>query len=87
LAHIVCIPTLVAADAILSGDLKIILPDWQLSSFDLSIVYPQTLRGAFKLRLFIDTLVNSFPAAHTPWDEALCKAGLLPADLVLQKVR
>lgn len=86
-AGIVCIPTLVAADAILSGELKIILPDWQLSSFDLSIVYPQTLRGAFKLRLFIDTLVNSFPAAHTPWDEALCKAGLLPADLVLQKVR
>lgn len=77
-AGIVCIPTLVAADALLRNELELVLPDWPLSGFDLSVVYPRTLRGAHKLRLFIEALSTSFPAGEPPWDKELAGMGILP---------
>ena len=76
-AGIVCLPTLVAADAILNGQLQLVLPEWELSSFPFSVVYPRTNRGGLKLRLFIESLLSKF-SGMPPWDRALIEKGLLP---------
>ncbi|HSW18603.1 MAG TPA: substrate binding domain-containing protein, partial [Ramlibacter sp.] len=80
-AGIVCLPTLVAGEAIRRGELKVVLPEHQLSSFPLSAVYPNTSRKAFKLRLFIEHIGNEF-THDPPWDAALIKLGLIPAALI-----
>jgi DNA-binding transcriptional LysR family regulator len=80
-AGIVCLPTLVAGDAILRGDLQVVLPEHQLSSFWLSAVYAGTSRNAYKLRLFIEHLTAQFTRVP-PWDAALIGKGLLPEALV-----
>jgi DNA-binding transcriptional LysR family regulator len=80
-AGIVCIPTLVAAGPVLDGRLKMVLPTWQLSSFQLCVVYPQSHRSGVKLRLFIDSLVSQF-AGEPPWDRGLIDKGLLRPALI-----
>ena len=80
-AGIVCVPTLVASDAVLSGELKIVLPDYRQSSFWLSVFYPPTVRSSLKLKLFQEMLEQSF-AGVPPWDEALIERRLLPADII-----
>ena len=81
-AGIVCVPTLVATNSVLDGRLKLVLRDYQLSNFWLSAVYPRTLRGAYKLRLFIEALSASFSAGDPPWDQALIEQGLLSKVLI-----
>lgn len=81
-AGIVCVPTLVAANSVLEGRLKLVLCDYQLSNFWLSAVYPRTLRGAYKLRLFIEALSASFSAGEPPWDQALIEQGVLSKTLI-----
>ena len=81
-AGIVCLPTLVASEQICSGQLKVVLADHPLSSFALSAVYPRSLRGAYKLRLFIEGLAASFSVGEPPWDHALIDRGLINADLI-----
>ena len=81
-AGIVCIPTLVAAEYILDGRLKLILPAFHLSSFWFSVVFPTTHRSAFKLRLFLESLVDSL-ASGPPWDQALIEKGLI-ADVLIE---
>jgi DNA-binding transcriptional LysR family regulator len=80
-AAIVCLPTLVASEAILSGALSLVLPQWPLGSFWLSVFYPPTVRSALKLKLFIDALTTSFSGVP-PWDQALIEAGLLSAKVI-----
>lgn len=80
-AGIVCLPTLVAGDAILRGDLQVVLPEHLLSSFSLSAVYAGTSRNAFKLKLFIEHIAAAF-ARVPPWDAAMVDKGLLPAQLI-----
>lgn len=80
-AGIVCIPTLVAADAILRGDLELLMPDHQLSSFKLSVVYPATSRNAFKLRLLIEHIMTAYSRVP-PWDAELVDRGLLPERVI-----
>ena len=80
-AGIVCVPTLVASDSVLSGQLKLVLPDHPLSSFWLSVFYPTTLRSALKLKLFLEVLIASFSGVP-PWDQALIDAGLLPEQII-----
>lgn len=75
-AGIVCVPTLVAAEPILSGALRVVLPEHPLSSFSLSVFYPSSQRRALKLKLFLDELVASFPGVP-PWDQALFEHGVL----------
>jgi len=82
-AGIVCIPTLVASESILRGDLRLVLPDWQLSSFWLSIVYPRSHRGGAKLNVFAQALQARF-AGEPPWDRALTENGLLSRTLIEQ---
>jgi DNA-binding transcriptional LysR family regulator len=80
-AGIVCLPTLVAGADILSGELKVVLPSHQLSSFWLSAVYAGTSRSSLKLKLFVEHITAAFSRAP-PWDAALVAKGLLPAELV-----
>jgi DNA-binding transcriptional LysR family regulator len=81
-AGIVCLPTLVASEGICSGRLRIVLPEFLLPSFWLSVVYARTQRGAFKPRLFIESLVARFAGDEPPWDKPLIEAGLLAPDLL-----
>ena len=80
-AGIVCLPTLVAGEAILKGELEMVLPGHLLSSFSLSAVYAGTSRNAFKLKLFIESIAAEF-TREPPWDAALIDKGLLPARLI-----
>jgi DNA-binding transcriptional LysR family regulator len=80
-AGIVCLPTLVAGDPILRGQLQVVLPEHQLSSFSLNAVYAETSRNAFKLKLFIEHITAAFTRV-APWDAAMVEKGLLPADLI-----
>ncbi len=81
-AGIVCLPTLVAGESIARGQLKVVLGDYALSSFWLSAVYPRTLRGAYKLRLFIEGLAAAFSVGEPPWDRALIDKRLINPDLL-----
>lgn len=80
-AGIVCIPTVVAGAPLLDGSLQLVLPEWQLSSFWLSVVYPRSHRGGTKLKLFIESLHSKF-SGDPPWDRALIERGLIPADII-----
>jgi len=80
-AGIVCVPTLVASDAVLSGALRLILPEHQLTSFWLSIFYPTTVRSSLKLKLFLDMLTASFSGVP-PWDQALIDRKLLTRTII-----
>jgi DNA-binding transcriptional LysR family regulator len=80
-AGIVCLPTLVAGEAIARGDLQIVLPKHQLSSFTLCAVYAATSRNAPKLKLFIDDITQQF-GATPPWDAALIERALIPKALI-----
>jgi DNA-binding transcriptional LysR family regulator len=78
---IVCLPTLVAADAIVDGRLALVLPDQQLSAFWLSVFYPTQVRRTLKLKLFLELLATHFSGVP-PWDAALITAGLLPERVI-----
>lgn len=80
-AGIVCLPTLVAGDAILRGDLQVVLPEHLLSSFSLSAVYAGTSRNDFKLRLFIEHIAGAFSKVPK-WDADMIAKGLLPAEVI-----
>jgi len=80
-AGIVCLPTLVAGDAILRGELEIVLGGHELSSFSLNAVYAGTSRNAFKLKLFIEHIAAAFTPVP-PWDARMIERGLLPPTLI-----
>jgi hypothetical protein len=65
----------VASDSVLAGDLVLVLPKHQLSSFWLSVFYPQGSRSSLKLKLFLEALGRSF-AGTPPWDQALIEGGV-----------
>lgn len=78
---IVCLPTLVAADAVLDGRLCMVMSERQLSSFWLSVFYPSQLRRTLKLKLLLELLSKQFSGVP-PWDQALIDAGLLSNDVI-----
>jgi DNA-binding transcriptional LysR family regulator len=80
-AGIVCLPTLVASEAVLSGALKLVLPEHLLTSFSLSVFYPTTVRSSLKLKLFLEALSASF-SGMPPWDQALIDRGLLAPSII-----
>jgi len=80
-AGIVCVPTLVASEAVLAGTLRMMLPDYPLSSFWLSVFYPASVRSSLKLKLFLEVLTASF-SALPPWDQALIERGLLSENII-----
>jgi DNA-binding transcriptional LysR family regulator len=80
-AGVVCLPTLVASSAVVAGDLVLVLPKHQLTSFWLSVFYPQAARSSLKLKLFLEALVRSFTGTP-PWDAKLLQGGLMPEQLI-----
>jgi DNA-binding transcriptional LysR family regulator len=76
-AGIVCIPTLVASEVVLSGALQVVLPEHPLGAFWLSVFYPTAQRSSLKLKLFLESLATHFSGVP-PWDAALIERGLLP---------
>jgi DNA-binding transcriptional LysR family regulator len=80
-AGIVCLPTLVASESVLSGALQLVLPEFLLSSFSLSVFYPTTVRSSLKLKLFLEALGASF-SGMPPWDQALIERNLLSASII-----
>jgi len=60
----------------------VVLAEFQLSSFWLSAVYPRTQRGAFKPKLFIESLAHAFAGGGPPWDRELIAHGLIPERLI-----
>jgi DNA-binding transcriptional LysR family regulator len=80
-AGIVCLPTLVASASVLAGDLVLVLPKHQLSSFWLSVFYPQGSRSSLKLKLFLEALGRSFTGTP-PWDQALIEGGWVAEGLI-----
>lgn len=80
-AGIVCLPTLVASASVLAGDLVLVLPKHQLSSFWLSVFYPQGSRSSLKLKLFLEALGRSFTGTP-PWDQALIEGGWVGEGLI-----
>jgi DNA-binding transcriptional LysR family regulator len=80
-AGIVCLPTLVASESVVSGALKLVLPEFLLSAFWLSVFYPTTVRSSLKLKLFLEALGASF-SGMPPWDQALIERNLLSASII-----
>ncbi len=79
---VVCLPTLVASEALQEGRLKAVLGDWQLSALWLSVVYAATQRSAFKLRLFVEALAAAYAGGLPPWDRPLIASGLVRETLL-----
>ncbi|MDB6001867.1 MAG: transcriptional regulator, LysR family [Rhizobacter sp.] len=80
-AGIVCLPTLVASAPIVSGQLKLVLPDHTLSSFWLSVFYATSGRGSLKLKLFLNALTQAFSGVPA-WDAVLIERGLIPEAII-----
>jgi len=80
-AGIVCVPTLVASEGVLSGELNLVLADYPLSAFWLSVFHPASVRSSLKLKLFLELLTASFSGVP-PWDQALIERGLLPEEVI-----
>lgn len=57
---ITLIPTFVVEDMIKNHQAKVILPDWQPHSPDISILYPSSKYLSAKVRAFIDTATEFF---------------------------
>jgi DNA-binding transcriptional LysR family regulator len=82
-AGIVCLPTLVASDRVMAGELRMVLNEFPLSAFWLSVFYPTNLRSSLKLKLFLEGLAANF-SGMPPWDDALIRAGLMTAEIIEQ---
>jgi DNA-binding transcriptional LysR family regulator len=79
---VVCIPTIAAADDILAGRLTPVLYGYRLSSYWLTIVFPETHRYTLKVRLFVDFIQSRF-RGEPHWDQVLTTNGFLPHDDVV----
>lgn len=75
-AGIVCLPTLVASEALLTGELVPILTDCTLTPFVFSAVYPVTQRQAPKVRALVEFLATHF-SGDPAWDLPLIERGWL----------
>ena len=80
-AGIVCIPTLVASEAVVDGSLRMVLGEHPLSSFWLSVFHPTTARSSLKLKLFLEMLTSSFSGVP-PWDRMLIERGWLSEQII-----
>jgi DNA-binding transcriptional LysR family regulator len=75
-AGITCLPTLVASNELISGQLVPILTNYRLSSFDFAAVYPETQRRALRVRTLIDFLIEDIGEIPR-WDRSLHDHGIV----------
>ena len=73
---IVCLPTLVASESLLSGKLVALLTEHTLSSYSFLAIYSSTQRRSLKVKALIDFLAAKF-GDDPPWDAPLRKRGWL----------
>ncbi|WP_029048870.1 LysR family transcriptional regulator [Cupriavidus sp. amp6] len=73
-ACIVCLPTLVASEALRSGRLLPVLTDYKLAPFSFAAVYPTTQRQAIKVKMLVDFLAERL-AGEPEWDVPLLARG------------
>ena len=73
---IVCLPTLVASESLLSGELVPLLSEHTLSSYSFLAIYSSTQRRSLKVKSLIDFLAAKF-GDDPPWDAPLRKRGWL----------
>jgi DNA-binding transcriptional LysR family regulator len=73
---ITCLPTLVCWRELLSGELVIVLREYELPMHELLAIYSETQRGALKVKLFLDFIARRY-ANGIPWDQSLIKQGLI----------
>ena len=71
---VVCLPTLVASDALLSGALVPILTGYQLSALSFAAVYPATQRQALKVKALVEFLAE-YIGSEPSWDVPLLARG------------
>jgi DNA-binding transcriptional LysR family regulator len=76
-AGIVCIPTLIAAEGLLAGRLRVVLREYTLAPFWLCAVYPSAQNATLKLRLFLENLRADPGGLDSPWDRELVAQGLI----------
>jgi DNA-binding transcriptional LysR family regulator len=67
---ITCIPTLVCGEELAAGSLVPLLTEYRLPPLDLLAIYPETLRRAVKVKLFLDFITQRF-SGEMDWDRAL----------------
>lgn len=67
---IVMLPTFIAWQAIITGQLEVLLTEYELEKRSAWLVYPNTRYQSRRLRVFIDFLVEKF-ADNPYWDQAL----------------
>ena len=75
-AGIVCLPTLVASEAIWRASCGWCCPSTAVARSGCRCSTRARVRSAFKLKLFIETPGRSF-AGVPPWDRALIERGLI----------
>jgi DNA-binding transcriptional LysR family regulator len=71
---VVCLPTLVASEALVTGRLVPILTEFQLVPLSFVAVYPSTQRQALKVKALVEFLVE-YIGAESPWDRPLLERG------------
>ncbi|MDF3834393.1 LysR family transcriptional regulator [Cupriavidus basilensis] len=71
---VVCLPTLVASEALLDGSLAPVLTDYTLASYTFAAVYPATQRQAVKVRVLVEYLSAAL-AGEPAWDVPLLERG------------
>lgn len=76
---ITCIPTLVCGEELASGSLVPLLAEYRLPPLDLLAIYPETLRRAVKVKLFLDFITQRF-SGELEWDRALLRSMQKKAD-------
>ena len=57
---IAMLPTFIVGDAINSGQVKVILPEWSGKSSDIALLYPSSKHLSAKVRTFVDMAVAHF---------------------------
>jgi DNA-binding transcriptional LysR family regulator len=73
--------TFISHDALLRGDVEIVLPDWRIATLHIYAAMPSRKYIPARTRAFLDFLVESFGGKETdPWfDDAMKAAKLKPA--------
>jgi len=76
-AGIACLPTLIAAEDLLAGELVPVLRGYSLPAFWLSAVYPSAGAASLKLKLFLAELALGGDRTLPAWDRELVSRRLI----------
>ncbi|QQX56419.1 LysR family transcriptional regulator [Pseudomonas chlororaphis] len=75
-AGIVCLPSLIVSDDLISGRLSPVLSQYRLPTLDFVAVYPEAQRRALKVGTLIEFLAENI-GTNPKWDQPLIQRGLI----------